>query len=58
MNIQELKKKMSSVPDHRMRHGTPMNQPMAKSKALSKAREGSKEWKLKVKNQEHRLNQI
>lgn len=57
MNIQELKKMMSHVPDHKPRHDTPMNKPMSKAKALYKAREGGKEWKLKLMNQNHRINQ-
>lgn len=58
MNIQELKKKMEHVPDHKMRHTTPMNKPTSKAKAMYKAKEGGLEWKLKAMNQNHRLNQL
>ena len=58
MNIQELKKMMNARPETKMRHNIPFNKPMPKHKALSKAKEGGHEWKAKVKNQEHRINQI
>lgn len=32
MNIKELKEKMNTVPDHRMRHDTPMNRALSKAK--------------------------
>lgn len=54
MNIQELKKKMETVPDHKMNHLTPFNKPLQKMKhhdistgksVKHRALEGAKEIK-------------